>query len=145
MGRKDLTAGSFGSFGERAARTLAAAAREQPAPRDGPDDADTLPPGPGPWVRVRLPEHTGTLVMRAVRWRRSTSGAWALVVAAPQWHAIADWTGEGGWEPGPAEGYQVAPADHVTPIPGQDYGRLPRPLWPPTCGLASFLACQQAG
>ncbi|UGQ12050.1 hypothetical protein LO772_00070 [Yinghuangia sp. ASG 101] len=137
MGRKDLTAGSWGSFAERAARSLAApaprieaahaaAADASPAPAPPAASAEAGPPAPaegGPWAWMDLPDGAGTVVVRAVRWVRSSSGAWALQVTAPGWKAMTDWIG-GGWEPGPVDEYHVVPGTRVRPIPGQDYTGL---------------------
>ncbi|MGW0664611.1 hypothetical protein [Streptodolium elevatio] len=148
MGRKDLSAGTWGSFGERAARSLAApttkgqtddgtagemadrataaAAPPEPASRavarvDGPP-----PPGEdGPWAWVDLPDGAGTVRVRALRWVRSSSGAWALQASMPGWKAMTDWN-RGGWEPEPVDEVHIVPGAQVRPIPGQDYTDLPR-------------------
>lgn len=136
MGRKDLSAGTWGTFGERAARALAERAEATdpapgpttnalPAPTPGPAGGPTPPAEGGPWAWMDLPGGAGTVVIRAVRWVRSSSGAWALHATAPSWKAMTDWA-DGGWEAGPVEEYHVIPGTQVRPIPGQDYTGLER-------------------
>jgi hypothetical protein len=138
MGRKDLTAGTWGTFAERAARSLTErtpAAEPDPLPEQHPlphpeapepGDGPTPPAEGGPWAWMDLPGGAGTVVVRAVRWVRSSSGAWALHATAPSWKAMTDWAGDGGWEAGPVEEYHVVPGTRVRPIPGQDYSSLDR-------------------
>ncbi|HSA52289.1 MAG TPA: hypothetical protein VLH10_19550 [Yinghuangia sp.] len=72
-----------------------------------------------------LPDGVGTVLVRAVRWVRSSSGAWALQATVPGWKAVTDWR-RGGWEPGPVDEYHVVPGTRVRPSPGQDYSGLRR-------------------
>ncbi|UGQ10449.1 hypothetical protein LO772_26900 [Yinghuangia sp. ASG 101] len=133
MGRKDLTADTWGTFAERAARSVTTptptpettVGSPAPPPPPGLPSAGPPPAEGGPWAWMDLPDGVGAVVVRAVLWVRSSSGAWVLQVTAPDRKAITDWVA-GGWEPGPVDEYCVFPGTRVRPIPGQDYSGLRR-------------------